>query len=207
MLCLMVGFGLGVYREPINEFAVGLAQRVGLARKVPSAVDAENAFRKGDYTRALRLARPLAEAGDALAQFILGVVYYDFIKDYIQAATWFRRAADQGNASAQLYLGLMSNDGHGMPQDHVTAAQWYRRAAEQGEVHAQHNLGVYYATGKLGPIDNVSAYMWFSLATASVPVTDPGYRLSVSIRNQAEKLMTPDQIAEAQRRATEWKPK
>ena len=85
----------------------------------------------------------------------------------------------------------MSNDGHGMTQDYVKAAQWYRRAAEQGEVHAQHNLGVYYATGKLGPIDNVSAYMWFSLATASVPVTDPGYRLSVSIRNQAEKLMTP----------------
>jgi Sel1 repeat len=207
MLGLMVGFGLGVYREPISGFAVGLAQRIGLARKVPSAADAENAVRKGNYTTALRLARPLAESGDAHAQFVLGVVYYDGIKDYIQAATWFRRAADQGNASAQLYLGLMSNDGHGVPQDYVKAGEWYRRAAEQGEVHAQHNLGVYYATGKLGPVDNVSAYMWLSLASAYATVSDPGYRLSVSVRDQAAKSMTPDQIAEAQRRATEWKPK
>ncbi len=207
MLGLMVGFGLGAYREPISEFAVGLAQRVGLARKVPSAVDAEKAVRNGNYAAALRLARPLGESGDADAQFILGVVYYDGVKDYVQAATWFRRAADQGNASAQLYLGLMSNDAHGVPQDYVKAAEWYRRAAEQGEVHAQHNLGVYYATGKLGPIDNMSAYMWLSLAAAHATVSDPGYRLSVSVRDQAAKLMTPDQIAEAQRRATEWKPK
>ncbi len=209
MLGLTLGFGLGVYHEPIGGFVIGLAQNVGLVGNVP--VDPEIAAKRHNYRTALRLVRPRAENGDARSQFVLGRLYYDGngrnTQDYDRAVKWFRRAADQGNASAQLYLGLMSHEGQGVPQDYAEAAEWYRRAAEQGEVHAQYNLGIYYATGKAGPVDNVSAYMWLSLASAHAPARDRGNRLTIEARDQVAKMMTPDQIAEAQRRAREWKPK
>jgi hypothetical protein len=37
--------------------------------------DAMAAFARGDYTTALRLLRPLADQGDAQAQYNLGVLY------------------------------------------------------------------------------------------------------------------------------------
>jgi len=43
--------------------------------------------------------------------------------------------------------------------------------------------------------------MWFNLAAAQ------GHRLAQDAREGLAKRMTPAQIAEAQRLATEWKPK
>jgi TPR repeat protein len=206
----MLGFALGVYREPIMEFAVNVAQTIGLAKKAPSAVDPETAYQNADYATALRLARPPAEAGDARAQSVLGRLYhggYGVAQDYNEAAAWLRRAADQGDPKAQLNLGVMYSEGQGVPQDYVQAAEWYRRAANQGEPHAQYNLGIFYATGEAGEIDRVRAYMWLSLASAQFPVSDARRRTAVTSRDLVVKLMTREQIAEAQRRARDWKPK
>ena len=58
---------------------------------------------KGDYATALRLWRPLAEQGNARAQYNLGLMYdtAGACQDYVQAASWYRKAADQGDADAQ----------------------------------------------------------------------------------------------------------
>ncbi len=48
--------------------------------------------------------------------------------------------------------------------------------------------------------------MWYNLAAARLPPGE-GRDMAVSNRDQIEKLMTPEQIAEAQRLASEWKPK
>ena len=61
-----------------------------------------------------------AQKGDAVAQFLLGGMYYNgegVPKDDIQAAKWYRLAADQGLAEAQLNLGSMYFFGRGVPQD------------------------------------------------------------------------------------------
>jgi len=74
----------------------------------------EAAYRKGDYAAALRAFRPLAEQGQARAQFNLGVLYDDgrgVPQDHREAAKWFRLAAEQGNATAQNNLGLMFERG------------------------------------------------------------------------------------------------
>ncbi len=54
--------------------------------------------------------------------------------------------------------------------------------------------------------DYVQAHMWYNLAAARLP---PGEArdMAVSNRDQIKKLMTPAQVAEAQRLAREWKPK
>jgi hypothetical protein len=50
--------------------------------------------------------------------------------------------------------------------------------------------------------------MWFNLAAASFPASDVSNRnLAGKNRDLVARKMTPDQIAEAQKLAREWKPK
>ena len=94
------------------------------------------AYKKGDYATALREWQPLAEQGDANAQFNLGALYYaerGVPQDYKTAAQWFRRAAEQGRADAQAILGGMYELGEGVPQDYVHAHMWVDIAAAGGD--------------------------------------------------------------------------
>jgi TPR repeat protein len=68
------------------------------------------AYKKGDYSTALKELRPLAEHGDAQAQGVLGRMYdfgHGVPQDYKEAVKWYRLAADQGLATAQNHLGWM----------------------------------------------------------------------------------------------------
>ena len=100
----------------------------------------------------------------------------------------------------------MYDDGRGVTQDYAHAVHWYRLSADQGEAHAQFNLGVMYEKGWGVPQDYVLVHMWYNLATASMP---PGKNrdTAASHRDNVERKMTPDQVAEAQRLARERKPK
>ena len=106
---------------------------------------------------------------------------------------------------AERHLGDMYEMGWGVPQDYVEAVKWFRRAAEQGNAWAQTDLGLGYAEGQGVPQDYVLAHMWFNLAAASEQ--DASASLGRHKRDEIGRLMTPDQIAEAQRMAREWKPK
>ena len=65
VIAIAIGFTLGVYRHAIKEAFIETASAVGLASSSrDAAAEAEAAFQKGDYTKALKLARPLADAGD-----------------------------------------------------------------------------------------------------------------------------------------------
>src|SRR5262249_35123966 len=50
----------------------------------------------------------------------------------------------------------------------------------------------------------VTAYMWFSLAATHFPLSDPRRNTAITSRDLVGKLMSREQIAEAQRRAREW---
>ncbi len=122
--------------------------------------DGQAAYNSSDYATALKLWRPLAEQGNALAQTNLGLMYILGLgvpQDYVEAAKWFRKAAERGLAEAQNRLAIMYLWGHGIPKDFGLAAKWYRKAAEQGHSSAQHQLGVMYEEGHGVPQDCVSA--------------------------------------------------
>ena len=138
-----------------------------------------------------------SEQDDADEQFNLGLSHL-IRQDYAEAAKWFRLAAEQGDAEAQYNLGLLYSNGQGVPQDYVATAKWFRLAAEQGHTDAQSNLGVLYASGQGVPQDYVEAHKWFNLAAAS------GGESAGKNRDTAASLMTPAQIAEAQKLAREW---
>ena len=52
----------------------------------------------------------------------------------------------------------------------------------------------------------MSAYMWFNLAAAHFKQSDPRHHTAVSSREVVAKQLTPEQLADAQRRASEWAP-
>ena len=89
--------------------------------------DGDAAYGKGDYATALRLWQPIAEQGDASAQYNLGVMYEKgrgVTQDYAAAMSWYRKAADQVDASAQFNLGFMYDNGRGVPRDYAAAISW-----------------------------------------------------------------------------------
>jgi len=120
-------------------------------------------------------------------------------RDYAAAVQLCRPLAEKGDARAQLSLGGMYYNGQGVRQDYAEAAEWTRKAAEQGYAPAQADLGVLYWNGQGVPQDVVLAYMWLSLAAEREPD-------AVEERDLAASQMNPDEIAEAQRLAREWKP-
>ena len=134
------------------------------AQDIEKGVDA---YQRGDYAAALAEWHPLAEQGDAYAQFFLGVMYDNgegVPQDDAEAARWYRPAAEQGVAEAQYNLGVMYRNGEGVPQDYAEAARYNRMAAEQDHAKAQHNLGVMYALGQGVPQDYGQSHTLFSLA-------------------------------------------
>jgi hypothetical protein len=65
------------------------------------------AYNNQDYTNAFAILLPLAEAGNAVAQRYLGILYEagaGVAKDKAEATNWYRKAADQGDAEAQKNL-------------------------------------------------------------------------------------------------------
>ena len=63
--------------------------------------DGWDAYTRKDYSTALKEWQPLAEQGDAQAQYYLGVLYFKgegVPQDYVQAREWWLKAAEQGIA-------------------------------------------------------------------------------------------------------------
>ncbi|MBW7864505.1 MAG: SEL1-like repeat protein [Candidatus Hydrogenedentes bacterium] len=111
--------------------------------------------------------RKQAEAGHPIAQFNLGVYYFNGEgepKDLKEAVKWWTRAAEQGNVGAQFNLGLCYADGKGVPKDQKEAVKWYTRAAEQGDTVVQVILGNLYENGKGVPKDMKEAVKWWTRA-------------------------------------------
>ena len=191
-------------RPPLGNFAMTLKIHLLLALIVwvgfaPYAWAEEKAATREGPTEELRAK---AEKGDAESQFILGLIYFrgDGVPmNKAEAVKWFHKAAEQGDARAQFLLGVMYSNGRGIPKDETEAVKWWRKAAEQGETQAQHHLGLQYALGEGVPKDDVLAYKWSLLAGAK----HEEFRKSISI---IEQLLTPEQRAEGQKLAREFKP-
>jgi hypothetical protein len=108
------------------------------------------AYASGDIATAFQLWRPLAEHGDADAQFALASLYYDGIgvpADHMESSYWFLLAAKQGHAGAQYNIGNAYKRGEGVHQSDAMAVHWWEKAAGQGLAEAQFNLALAYQEG------------------------------------------------------------
>lgn len=101
------------------------------AQAQPGFEDGQLAYHRGDYQVAMEIWLPLAEQGDARAQYSLGLLYYrgeGVLPDPKRAAKWYRKAADKGDADAQLNLGLMYAQGDGLKTNYTSAYKWFSLA-------------------------------------------------------------------------------
>lgn len=149
----------------------------------------------GDFDTALAEWLPLAEAGDAKAQYNLGVLFlngWGVTQNYVAALEMYRLAASQGFPDAQFSLGVLYSKGQGIPKDYEQAFDLYRLAAKQGFVDAQHNLGVSYEFGSGVNQDRVLAHVWYNVASAN------GSKVSAERRDVLAANMTPEGILLAQ---------
>ncbi len=160
-------------------------------------VNAFNAYLRGDYALAEREFRPLAERGNVLAQYKLGLMYNNgegVKQDFGEAVRWFHRAASLGYAPAQRGLGIKFEKGQGVLRNYGEAVRWYRFGADQGDAASQYRLGRMYVLGRGLRRDFTEAFAWFNLA-ADQKIEDAAIaRDSVALR------LSPQQLVEAERK-------
>lgn len=93
--------------------------------------DAFAAAEKGNYDKALSLFIPLAEQGNAQAQFNLALMYHGGLgvkRSEQQAVVWYQRAATNGSKEAQEFLAVGYQEGwFGLPRDNRQASYWFER--------------------------------------------------------------------------------
>jgi TPR repeat protein len=173
------------------------ASMAGLAEGV-------TAYNEHHYALALKDLAPLAGAGNADAQQLLGLMYYmgrGVRRNYKEAFLWHYKAAVQGVPAAQYVVGAMYYTGNGVAQDQPLAVAWFRKAAQQGHPDAQYALGLMYRYHVAGlPEDAVIAYMLWNLAAAG------GHRNAGEQRSDLARRMTEKQIEEAQCLSRNWQP-
>lgn len=128
-----------------------------------------DAYRSGDFAAALREWKPLAEAGDAQAQTMMGSLFMigsGVPQSYIEARRWFELAADQGFAAAQTNLSGIYLNGWGVDKNIDEGIKLQTQAAEQGFAKAQFLLGGNYISGIFTPVDYPRGLKWLKLAAA-----------------------------------------
>ena len=75
---------------------------------------------------------------------------------------------------------------------------WLEKAADKGHAEAQMQLGYLYARGESVSQDYAEAYKWIELAATA------GLDEAITQRDVIINVITPEQIAEGERRAKEW---
>jgi TPR repeat protein len=160
------------------------------------------AFNEGDYATSLAECQPLADAGNAGAQFCVGRLYangFGVAMDDALAIKWYTLAADAGHAEAQFNLGVMYANGWGVDMNWDEAARFYLLAAEQGLVSAQKALAYAIGHGMGVTKDRVQAFAWYDIATQLSDDLGAGLK-----RDELTEKMSAEDIASGQQIAAKW---
>lgn len=156
---------------------------------------------KQDYIEAKKWFLRAANQGHTSSQTQLGDLYYNGLgvkKEFTTAVYWYKKAAAQGDDDAQNNLGAMYRDGEGVPKNYFEAVKLFQKSAEKGNSGGQWNLGAAYFNGEGITQDRVQGLAWLTLAAAS-------NANAVKSRDDVEKILNPNEIAQAQQLAARVK--
>tara|TARA_B110001450_G_scaffold116737_1_gene110367 strand:- start:118 stop:831 length:714 start_codon:yes stop_codon:yes gene_type:complete len=154
----------------MNCITLTLATVLSLTFSQASAQDFNKglaAAQAGDYATAFKEWMPLAEAGGAESQNMLGTMHFEglgVVKDHEEAIKWFKLAAEQDIVEAQIKLGNMYYSGIGVLQNYAEAIKWYRQSAQKGSAVGQHLVSRMYYEGKGVAQDYDEAMNWYLLS-------------------------------------------
>ena len=108
------------------------------------------AFEAKEFRRARQLLQPLAEGGNAQAQYRLAVQYQaglGVVQNQQLAYHWMREAAEQDHDLALHGLGIMYLYGECVEKNPQQAAKWLQRAAKLGLQGSMAALASMYEQG------------------------------------------------------------
>ena len=115
-----------------------------------SIIENEEQTREERVAAAVQMKR-LAQAGDAHAQYLLGLLYRDgglVIPDTERARDWMEQAASQNVPAAQYALGKLFLSDDPLVHDPDQGIRWLKAAAQNGNDYAAYALGREYLSGK-----------------------------------------------------------
>ncbi|MFZ4537107.1 tetratricopeptide repeat protein [Propionivibrio sp.] len=144
--------------------------------------------------------RKAAEAGDAGAQFRLGLSLMQDTAHSAEASAealrWLQLAAENGNTEAMVVLGRMFRSGVGILQNFGQSSKWIQTAAAGGNPEGMLELGRLYRDGVGAEKDLVRAYVWFNRASAARNMD------AVREREAITRLLTLEELKEAQEQSS-----
>lgn len=124
--------------------------------------------------------RQAAEAGDAEAQFRLGVLYGNgegVELDHRLAEQWFSRAARQGHEDALVNLAWLYATGTGVDVDEPRARELYLLAADHGSGKAQYVVATMYRFGQYGAQRDMEKALRYYQAAAERGISSAQFAL------------------------------
>ena len=180
LLLGLVALGIGVWHMGRNDTVIGESSLN--AKEDPAIIQA-------------------AQNGDPQAQFRLGeALFLDPLRDdqtSAQAVRWLELAAQGGNVDAMILLGRLSRTGVGILQNFAQASKWIHTAAQRGSDEGMLEMGRLYRDGVGVDKDLIQAYVWFNRAAAARNLD------AVRERDAVARILTADELREAQRRSSE----
>jgi hypothetical protein len=126
-------------------------------------------FQAGDHAGAAQIVTRAAEAGNAVAQLRLALMYDqgDGVKQSSKTAfLWYSQAAAQGEPESQNQLGLYYELGQGVAENWDLAARFYQASAAQGWTKGQFSLARAYQFGIGVPQDRQQSIAWYRKSAA-----------------------------------------
>lgn len=157
-------------------------------------------FQAHNYARAYLELLPLANRGDARAEYLVGEMSDNGLGpvqlDVKEAARWYQRAADKNNVDAQFALSNAYSVGRGVPVNPQQALKWLTRAAENGHVTAMMSLAGLYETG-IGEVHDPAKAAEWTLRAANAGSVDALYLYGV-------RLMLGDGVPKDEKTAMLW---
>jgi len=112
--------------------------------------------------------RAMAENGDNLAQYNLGICYregYGISVDYQKAIEWFMKSADSGNVEALAAIGsCYSSGGPNLLRNMEKAFEYWQKGYEKGDPDCAHNMGFNYEMGNGVTKDIAKAVSYYQVA-------------------------------------------
>jgi TPR repeat protein len=158
-------------------------------------------MKSDDLTQDIRKLTGEAEAGDPMAQCLLGDHYYRgklVPKNLVEAEKWWRKAAEKDIVAAQYYLGFYCYENIGVDE----ALKWLTKAANNGGYDAQMFLGVIHFWGGPVPRDRVTSLKWLMLGSECKRNSKWQPKALCWI---AKALTRRAKVEQARRLAEEWK--
>ena len=155
-----------------------------------------------DYEKAFKWTKIIVEKGGGSLQLrnLYARMYFygmGVTKDYGKANELYTELVEHGDSNAQYQLGRIYYEGLGVEKNLKRSVFWYTKAAESGEEFSQFYLARMYYQGDGVIQDYVEAYKWANLAAMK-------NERNRGLRDNIKKEMTPEQIAEGQKKTREF---